>query len=76
MLWYSYSSLVGVDINFIDYFVHKTVKAQLSPIYLIKRFKGFWGGGGGGGGEGAGWGLGLYGGWRKDFIISVLRGKI
>ena len=55
MLWYSYSSLVGVDINFIDYFVHKTVKAQLSPIYLIKRFKGFWGGGGGGGGGVGGW---------------------
>ena len=31
MLWYSYSSLVDVDISFIAYFVFKTVKAQLSP---------------------------------------------
>ena len=30
-LWYSASSGVGVDINFIDYFVRKTIKAQLSP---------------------------------------------
>ena len=28
---YSFSSWLGVDINVIDYFTHKTVKAQLSP---------------------------------------------
>ena len=31
MLSYSSSCGVGLDVNFIDYFVHKTVKSQLSP---------------------------------------------
>ena len=30
---------MGVDINFIDYFVHKTVKAQLSPHLPYKEVK-------------------------------------
>ena len=70
MLWYSYSSLVGVDINFIGYFVRKTAKAQLSPIYLVKRFKGFWGGGGGGGG-----GVGVIRGMNKGFYYLNIKGK-
>ena len=71
MLWYSYSSLVGVDINFIGYFVRKTTKAQLSPIYLVKRFKGFWGGGGGVGGGGGWW----YWGSKKGFYYLNIKGK-
>ena len=38
MLSYSSSSRVGVDINFIDYVVHKTVKAQLSPHLPYREF--------------------------------------
>ena len=61
---------MGVDINFIDYCVHKTVKAQLSPIYLIKRFKGFWGGEG----RGGCW-VGVIRGMKKGFYYLSIKGK-
>ena len=62
---------MGVDINFIDYFAHKTVtvKAQLSPIYLIKRFKGFWGGEG----RGGCW-VGVIRGMKKGFYFLNIKG--
>ena len=56
MLSYSSSCGVSLDVNFIDYFVHKTVKSQLSPHLPYKEG---WGG--------VGWGIR---GMKKGLLLS------
>ena len=58
MLSYSSSCGVGLDVDFIDYFVHKTVKSQLSPHLPYKDFEVLVVVGGG---RLGGWGVGVGG---------------
>ena len=60
---------MGVDINFIDYFVHKTVKSQLSPHLPYKDFEVLVVVGGGEVGGLGGGGRGIRG-MKKGFLLS------